>query len=504
MRRAQTFTLLAFFLLTGFVAWAGCERAASQSAAAPDSEIQAAVQNELAMDPLVPSGQIQVATERGVVQLTGAVSNLLAKERASALAGSVLGVRSVVNRIVVSGPSRTDPEIRTDVQAALLADAAADAYQIGVEVQNSNVHLSGTVDSHQERVLAERLAMGVRGVKAVENDIRIRAAATRNDTEIRNDVVSALRWDKLVDDAAITVTAEQGTVTLSGIVGSVAELRRAIADAWVAGVHAVNASELRVEPWADEDRLRGDKFKPEPDPVVRQAVIDALAMDPRVYSFNVDVTVDGGTATLRGTVDNLRARQAAEAAARNTVGVRTVKNELTVRSAENPSDATIAQRIRSALVRDPFVDRYQVMTRVEDGVVHLSGSVESKFEKAQAEDIASRMRGVKSVENEIEVTRDARLTYDPYVDWWDVHSHAWDTRRDALRPPSRTDEEILGAIQYELRWSPHVDAEQVHVEVERGVATLSGTVDSEPERWTAVVNAYEGGAVNVVDSLTVQ
>jgi osmotically-inducible protein OsmY len=49
-------------------------------------------------------------------------------------------------------------------------------------------------------------------------------------------------------------------------------------------------------------------------------------------------------------------------------------------------------------------------------------------------------------------------------------------------------------IEDQLWWSPFVDANEVTVEVEDGVATLSGTADSWSERGAARDNAYDGGA----------
>jgi osmotically-inducible protein OsmY len=61
---------------------------------------------------------------------------------------------------------------------------------------------------------------------------------------------------------------------------------------------------------------------------VRDAINAALLHDPRVMSFNVDADVLGGTVTLRGEVDNLRAKRAAEQDAEDILGVSTVYNRL--------------------------------------------------------------------------------------------------------------------------------------------------------------------------------
>lgn len=58
-------------------------------------------------------------------------------------------------------------------------------------------------------------------------------------------------------------------------------------------------------------------------------------------------------------------------------------------------------------------------------------------------------------------------------------------------------------IEDELFWSPFVDADEVEVSVEDGVATLTGQVDSWTKRNVASGHALEGGALRVVNRLEV-
>ena len=53
-------------------------------------------------------------------------------------------------------------------------------------------------------------------------------------------------------------------------------------------------------------------------------------------------------------------------------------------------------------------------------------------------------------------------------------------------------------------WSPFVDEDEVNVEVEDGVATLTGTVDHWGEWKAAEDNAFDGGAWKVRNKLEVR
>ena len=69
-----------------------------------DAGITAAVKTALAADPALSALRIEVATRDGVVTLAGPAPDEKARERAAVLAGAPEGVRSVDNRLVVTGP----------------------------------------------------------------------------------------------------------------------------------------------------------------------------------------------------------------------------------------------------------------------------------------------------------------------------------------------------------------------------------------------------------------
>ena len=69
-----------------------------------DAGITAAVKTALAADPALSALRIEVDTRDGVVTLAGPAPDEKARERAGVLAGAPEGVRSVDNRLVVTGP----------------------------------------------------------------------------------------------------------------------------------------------------------------------------------------------------------------------------------------------------------------------------------------------------------------------------------------------------------------------------------------------------------------
>lgn len=467
-----------------------------------DTDITNAVKQELRAERAIPKHEIDVSTELGVVQLTGNVTNLLAKERSERLASVIKGVRAVSNRITVQAKERPDEEIQKDIEKALLFDPAAESFEIDVEVKDQAATLKGKVESWQEKLVAERVAKGVKGVESVENLIQVQYKGERSDHDITADVRKKLRWDALIDDALINVAVADDVVTLSGTVGSLAEKNRAWADAWVAGVERVDNAGLEVKWWAKDEDLRGSKYVIKSDGEIQRAVEDALLVDPRVSSFDVTAKVQNRKVTLTGTVSSLKAKSAAEALAQNTTGVFGVDNRIEVQ-APKPTDArTLQRRIEDTLLLNPITESYEIDVAVKDGAVTLKGDVDSFAEKAEAEDVVGTFAGVSGIENDLTVKNPVAIVYQMYAYPYYPHVVSWAPFRPAK--PLKSDSEIRDDIGDELFWSPFVDREEVQLEVKNGVATLTGTVDSWHERRSAVENAFEGGAVAVKDNLKVE
>ncbi len=464
-----------------------------------DQEISNAVDNELLFNATTPSYLIDVQTSEGIVSLNGSVNNILAKDRAVKIARTVKGVRAVVDRIQVDAPYRSNIVLEKDVNAALLSDPATDSYEVTVNADNGHVTLNGTVESWQEKQLSEFVAKGVLGVKSVKNNITVNYAVNRPDYEIREDIEQSMKNDIRIDDALIDVTVKNGEVKLSGTVGSANEKSLAYSKAWIAGVNSVSDKKLEVKEWARDDNLRKNKYVTKTDIEIKDAVKDAFLYDPRVLSFNPDVSVKHGVVTLTGIVDNLKAKNAAEQSAKNVVGAFRVKNYLKVRPAFIPDDKDLETNVELAMLKNPVVEKWEIDVRANNGVVYLNGTVDSYFEKLEAEDIASKINGVIAVENNLSVFDNN--------DYYFYNYYGWNT----YYPPYhidvvynyKTDYAIKENIVDELWWSPYVNQDEVNVTVTNGKAILTGTVDTKREKLFAEINALEGGATEVENKLVV-
>jgi osmotically-inducible protein OsmY len=122
-------------------------------------------------------------------------------------------------------------------------------------------------------------------------------------------------------------------------------------------------------------------------------------------------------------------------------------------------DEQIQREVLAELDWDAKVRSNEIGVAAKDGVVTLTGWVESYAKKTAAERAAHRVRGVKAVANDIEV-----------------------------RLPSsaeRTDADIAAEASRALAWQALVPAERIEVSVSRGYVTLRGEVRWEYQRRAA-------------------
>ena len=203
-----------------------------------------------------------------------------------------------------------------------------------------------------------------------------------------------------------------GTLTVAGEVPDVAVkkrlLARAAAHAAVTGI----VDRLRVAPAA----RMGDKE-------IRDHVCNTLLAEPALAEIAVleriggklaaarrppaarrgviAISVDDGVVTLDGDVPGLAQKRLAGVLAWWVPGSRDVVNGLGVLPAEEDTDGEIADAVRFALEKDPFVDASQIRVGVKDGAVTLAGLVPTESERNMAEFDAWYIFGVDRVENRI-------------------------------------------------------------------------------------------------------
>jgi len=123
------------------------------------------------------------------------------------------------------------------------------------------------------------------------------------------------------------------------------------------------------------------------------------------------------------------------------------------------TDAIIKLDVQDELEWEPSIDETKIGVAVDEGVVTLSGEVDSHSKKLAAEKAAKRVSGVKAVAEDIVVKYPSSL--------------------------DKSDTEIAKAAVDALEWHSSVPNDTVIVKVENGWVTLSGTVKWAYQKYSA-------------------
>ncbi|MBM3117855.1 BON domain-containing protein [Jeongeupia naejangsanensis] len=215
------------------------------------------------------------------------------------------------------------------------------ANDLKVSVVEGMATLTGKVDEGVNKDLAKQIALGVPGIKEVDNQIVIQSgyvpparSSSRSygeavdDATITTAVKSKLLWSKYTDSLATSVETKSGRVILTGTADSVAARE--------------HAARLAIN-------TRG-----------------VQSVDNRLVVTKTNPVTIGSTASAAG---------------------------------QDISDSWITTKVKSTFLYSNYIDSGNISVSTKNGNVTLVGKLDSGAERSLALELAKNVRGVKSVES---------------------------------------------------------------------------------------------------------
>ena len=222
-------------------------------------------------------------------------------------------------------------------------------------------------------------------------------------------VKTAFALHRVLAERPISVRTRQGVATLSGEVGSDAEMDEA--EGVAASVPGIEQIEnlLAINPDLIDEKAGslGEDNEAEPERSLGQRLDDvslaakvrtALSLHKDLRTLNIAVTARDGVVSLDGAVETPEQAEAAERRVAAVVGVDGVENRLGL----DGHIEEIADRITEELAENANLGAYDLRATVNDGSIVLKGHVETGAERELAELLARQIAGSREVINEIE------------------------------------------------------------------------------------------------------
>lgn len=264
----------------------------------------------------------------------------------------ILASAFALSMLAISGPvvadttaqNITEARQETQIWTTYALSPHLRANDLKVSVKNGKATLTGTVEEDVNKDLAKQIALGVSGIKTVDNQIVVQSDYTPPKR------ASERGFGETVDDATITA-------------------------------------------------------------VVKSKLLWSKHTDGMITSIDTK----SGTVTLRGAADSAQAKELAGRLAMNTDGVVAVDNQLVVNSKKptavattkaaskeagrDMSDGWITTKVKSTFMYSRNVNGSDIEVSTKNGIVTLTGNVESGAERDLAIELANNVRGVKSVQS---------------------------------------------------------------------------------------------------------
>lgn len=218
----------------------------------------------------------------------------------------------------------------------------------------------------------------------------------RSDELIKKSIVDQMTRDDRVDASGISTEVSNGIVTLSG------EMPTYYARS---AAHDVAVDTVGVQDVQNDLKVNYPDFITVPsDSEIQESLNHRLLANPDIDLRELEVAVNAGLVTLKGTVTAYWKKIRAQQLAAHEPGVVSIDNHIAVVPTDDFLDKVLAEGVVNSLESKALVDAEDVTVQVHDGEVTLTGMVPNWSARRAAEEAVIFKAGVTNLINRITVS----------------------------------------------------------------------------------------------------
>lgn len=218
---------------------------------------------------------------------------------------------------------RTDQQIKKDIVDNLFWNNSVDASDIKVEVRNGTAILSGTVTNYAAKIQAVSETWDVDGVTNIENQINVKypdEIEKMMDADIEQRAANILAWNPDLELLNIELSVTNGVVSLNGSVDTF--WKKVKTEALVGELKGVILVVNRLTVIPTNKTL---------DKTIGEYILEVLNRNLKIDINQITVTVVNGAVNLSGKVPDKKSYGDVYNAAKYTLGVTEVENNLKIK-----------------------------------------------------------------------------------------------------------------------------------------------------------------------------
>ena len=272
---------------------------------------------------------------------------------------------------------------------------------VSVDAENGVVTLKGKVDNIDQKQLAEDTVRGLPGVTSVNNRITVKSEPKESsDDWIALKVRSSLAYHRNVSLADIDVKVLNGVVTLTGSAES--DAAKALAAEYAADIKGVSRVDNQLAVLSEADaKLARERRELNNE---RRELKNDMNNERRELKNDVREV----KANARDAKNELKAdaREAKNEIKSDTREARDRTSAAWDRNVDKIDDASITAQVKGSLAAHRSTSALRTEVSTTDGVVTLRGEAKNSAEKDLATKVTKDIRGVRSVRNDMIVTRE--------------------------------------------------------------------------------------------------